>query len=154
MKILLPICGNDDAKLIVDFVSNFHWPPHACFKLIHVLGSSETEAQALEAEGRATILLTNLVERLTAALPDTSAIFEVLSGAAIYEIIDLASNWQADMIVMGSRTREDIESSFTGSIAKGVVMQASCSVVIIKSPQCAAKTAEQEVEVAAPAGTY
>ena len=36
MKILLPVYANPDAKLILDFVGNFNWPPHACFKVIHV----------------------------------------------------------------------------------------------------------------------
>jgi nucleotide-binding universal stress UspA family protein len=60
--------------------------------------------------------------------------WEILSGAAIYEIIQAAFQWQVDMIVMGSRSRQNIESLLIGSVAKGVVMQAPCSVVMIKPP--------------------
>jgi nucleotide-binding universal stress UspA family protein len=149
MKILLPVCGPIDAKLIVDFVSNYNWPPHANFKVIHVLGSSDTEIQSVKAESAGTTFVTDITERLNEVLPTASTTCEVLSGAAIYEIITSASQWQADMIVMGSRTREDIESFLAGSVAKGVVMQATCSVVIIKPPQRMAQAADPDALVAA-----
>jgi len=158
MKILLPVCGSEDAKLIVDFVSNYHWPPHASFNVIHVLGKSDTEAQFAEAEKNATILLDNVIERLKAILPAAPACLEVLSGAAIFEIIEAASKWHADMIVMGARTRSDIESFLMGSVSKGVVMQAPCSVVIIRPPHCLAdaeaEAEGQEALVSAEAGSH
>jgi nucleotide-binding universal stress UspA family protein len=156
MKILLPVCGSDDGKLIVDFVSNYHWPPNASFKVIHVLGSSATEEEYAQAEREATVVVGGVTERLNAIVPASAACWEILSGAAVYEIVETASKWHADMIVMGARTRVDIESFLAGSVSKGVVMQAPCSVVVIRPPSknyhYVAEAQEREPLVSAEAG--
>ncbi|MBU6454591.1 MAG: universal stress protein [Cyanobacteria bacterium REEB67] len=134
MKILLPIYDYDDAKLIIDFVSNFNWPPHACFKLLHVITSQVGEEEEAKAEKLASIRLADIMYRLKSVLPSAVADSELMAGTPVLEIVNFASQWQADMIVMGSRTRVGIDACLTGSVSKGVVMQAPCSVVTIKPP--------------------
>ncbi len=132
MKILLPVFGLGDSKLIVDFVKNYHWPEQTVFKLVHVLGSSANEAAVLEAQKNATELLSQLSHQLTVIVPDSEVTSEIISGEPTYEIIELSLKWKADMIVMGYRTRSDIQGFLAGSVSKGVVMQAPCSVAIIR----------------------
>jgi len=132
MKILLPVFGMADSKLIVDFVKNYHWPAQTVFKLVHVLGSSANEAAVLEAQKKAAELLSELSNQLTALVPESEVTSEIISGEPTYEIIELSLKWKADMIVMGYRTRSDIQGFLAGSVSKGVVMQAPCSVAIIR----------------------
>ncbi len=133
MKILLPIYGTEDANLIVDFVSHYLWPPGAEFKVIHVLGSSATDQAALQAEDTANNLVSQVVQRLESL---SNAVFtaEICRGGAILEIVTMASKWHADMIVMGYRTIPTMERLISGSVSNGVVMQAPCSVAVIRPP--------------------
>jgi len=121
-----------DADLIVDFVSNYHWPLTSQFKVIHVLGSMATEEAYLQAEEEAGKLLASVVARLATALPQAQLCSEVLSGDATYEVISAATNWHAAMIVMGYRVRSDIQGLLAGSVSRGVAVQAPCSVAIIR----------------------
>jgi nucleotide-binding universal stress UspA family protein len=132
MKILLPIYSMADAPLIVDFVSKYQWPADSSFKVIHVLGKIDTEAEYLEAEADASNLLNDVIARLKLALPLAEMCAEVISGEPTYEIITTASKWKAAMIVLGYRVRTDIQGVLAGSVSKGVAMQAPCSVAIIR----------------------
>lgn len=132
MKILLPIYSMADARLIVDFVVNYRWPAPASFKLIHVLGSMATEEAYEQAEAAAGNLLMEVAARLVESLPQAQVSSEILSGDAAYEVIGEAGRWHAQMIVMGYRTRTDIQGMLAGSVSKAVVMQAPCSVAVLR----------------------
>jgi nucleotide-binding universal stress UspA family protein len=57
----------------------------------------------------------------------------VVPGAACDTIVDAASAWQPDLIVMGSRGRKG--SGFVlGSVSDAVVHRAPCSVEIVRAP--------------------
>jgi nucleotide-binding universal stress UspA family protein len=134
MKILLPVYSMADAKMIVDFVSNYRWPPTSDFKVMHVIGGMATEEAYLKAEEEAGKLLASVVERLQKALPQAHFESEVLSGDPAYEVVSVAGKWQASMIVMGYRVRTDIQGQLAGSVSKSVTMNAPCSVAIIRPP--------------------
>ena len=50
------------------------------------------------------------------------------------KIIDQATQWKADLILMGSHGRKGIDRFLMGSVAEGVVRHAPCSVEIIRLP--------------------
>ncbi len=91
MKVLLPIADVDDSKLIVDFVANYHWPPKACFKLLHVLGSFETETARAEAESQARLMLDEIAGLLKDRFKLAEISTEVVSGRESYEIGSIRS---------------------------------------------------------------
>jgi nucleotide-binding universal stress UspA family protein len=51
------------------------------------------------------------------------------------KIIDQATQWKADLIVMGSHGRKGIDRFLMGSVAEGVARHASCSVEIVRLPK-------------------
>ncbi len=134
MKILLPVYGKQDGKLIIDFVANYSWPPGIQMKAIHVLGSSADEDAESIARQAAEELIAWFGERLGSLVATAELTTDILSGSANYEIIQAASNWQANMIIMGYRTREDVKSVLAGSVSRGVMIEAPCSVVVIRPP--------------------
>jgi nucleotide-binding universal stress UspA family protein len=134
MKVLLPVYGVDDAHLIIDFVVNYRWPPATAFKVIHVLGTSDTDATAQIAEDAAKTLILSVLNKLKEHLTKSEFSSELVHGAAILEIVNAAGSWKADMIVMGYRTIPMKERLLSGSVSNGVVMQAPCSVAIIRPP--------------------
>jgi len=99
----------------------------------HVYGTA-CDIAGIHTEKIASIMLADILSRLHMVRPTMISDCELISGMPILEIVNIGSEWQADMIVMGSRTRHDIKDCLTGSVSKGVVMQAPCSVVTIKAP--------------------
>jgi universal stress protein A len=50
------------------------------------------------------------------------------------KIIDRASDWGADLIVVGSHGRSGIQRFLLGSVAEFVARNAHCSVEIVRTP--------------------
>ena len=48
------------------------------------------------------------------------------------KIIDQATQWKAELIVMGSHGRRGVDRFLMGSVAEGVVRHAHCSVEIVR----------------------
>ena len=49
-------------------------------------------------------------------------------------ILDVAADWQADLIVLGSHGRKGIQRFMLGSVAESVARHAPCSVLIVRTP--------------------
>jgi len=58
---------------------------------------------------------------------------EVRLGIPAAEIVCAAREWPADVVVMGSRGRTGIERLLLGSVARGVLQSAPCSVLVVPS---------------------
>jgi nucleotide-binding universal stress UspA family protein len=50
-------------------------------------------------------------------------------------ILDLASEWRADLIVLGSHGRKGLQRFMLGSVAESVARGAYCSVLIVRAAQ-------------------
>lgn len=72
--------------------------------------------------------------RERAALPDASPAFVVV-GKPANEIVKTASEWPADLIVIGSHGRQGIERVLLGSVAEAVSKSAHCSVLVVRTPE-------------------
>lgn len=132
MRVLLPVDGVDDTKLIMDFVSKHHWAQGTQFKVLHVIGATNTDDELAAAEQSANKLLKEVSEQIRVLLPQSEVTSEVRSGSAVLEIVTEAFHWPASMIVMGYRTRDAAKPFLAGSVSSGVSTQASCSVAIIR----------------------
>lgn len=54
-------------------------------------------------------------------------------GDARSQIIDVAKDWHADLIVLGSHGRMDLQRFLLGSVSEAVVRHAHCSVEIVRT---------------------
>ena len=57
----------------------------------------------------------------------------VREGDAKTQILDVAAEWKADLIVLGSHGRKGMDRFLLGSVSEGVARHASCSVLIVRS---------------------
>ncbi len=137
MKILLAVYGRDDGKLIIDFAANYGWPPGTQMKVVHVVGSCVDEATLQAAQEAAEELTGWFCGALGALVSHCELTSEILNGSPVLELLQEAANWQANMIVMGARTR-DLNAVQAGSVSKTVALEAPCSVVVIRPPVAAA----------------
>lgn len=76
--------------------------------------------------------LAEKLEEAKEALSDAKVSGSVLKGYAWNTIVDEATEWKADLIVLGSHGRSGISRLFLGSVAEAVARHAGCSVEIIK----------------------
>jgi universal stress protein A len=50
-------------------------------------------------------------------------------------IVDLAKEWPADLVVVGSHGRKGLDRFFMGSVSEAVVRHAPCSVQVVRIPK-------------------
>ncbi len=134
MKVLLPVEGSLDAKFIIDFISNYRWLRGTQFRLLHVVSLPGKRSDAKKAIRQSREMLGELTEKVLRFLPDTSVEDHLKTGSPVAEIVRQARDWEANMIVMGFRTRYTVQEQLAGSVSRGVSLQAPCSVVVIRPP--------------------
>jgi nucleotide-binding universal stress UspA family protein len=76
-----------------------------------------------------------IVERAAAALKAAGfkASCRVVEAETRSGILDLASEWHADLIVLGSHGRKGLQRFMLGSVAESVARGAYCSVLIVRA---------------------
>ena len=98
----------------------------------HLLGIDEMGETAIELEEKATAALESLVASSAKAPEGVPLKLEVITGRAFVEILIHASEWSADLIMLGARGAAALEQIVLGSAAERVMKAASCSVLIVK----------------------
>ena len=70
-----------------------------------------------------------------------NAVYDILGGAEPSRaILDYARQKDADLIVMGSRSKESEEKERLGNTAEQVSAQSFCPVIIVTHPHAGSKT--------------
>ncbi|MCC0177774.1 universal stress protein [Waterburya agarophytonicola K14] len=76
-------------------------------------------------------LLRNLAQKAIALGIDTE--YAQLSGIPGWTICEIASEWSADLILVGSRGLKGLKEMFLGSVSNYVTHHAPCSVLIVRT---------------------
>ncbi len=144
MKILLAI---DESKFsdaaVRSVAAGRPWPPDTEVGVLHaveppslLLGREiaahdpEFEAVWKALREQAKTLVEKAAEGLRrAGLNVTPSLVE---GDPKSQIIDVASDWHADLIVLGSHGRKGLDRFLLGSVSEAVVCHAHCSVEIVR----------------------
>jgi nucleotide-binding universal stress UspA family protein len=144
MKILLAIDESKSSEAAVRNVKEMAWPPGTEVKVLNVveppsllLGREmsgpdpEFEAvwNALRDQAKA------LVGKATEALRKPGMIVTpaLEEGDPKSRILDLAKEWPADLIVVGSHGRKGLSRFLLGSVSDAVARHAHCSVHIVRT---------------------
>jgi nucleotide-binding universal stress UspA family protein len=140
MKVLVAVDDSKFSEAAVDTVVAQFNPKGTELRLTHVVEPITITAPPEMAKGYAPELLDQvkkaegLVERFAKKL--RAAGFqvetEVREGDVREEIIDAAAEWDANMIVLGSRGLSGIKRLLLGSVAEFVARNADCSVEIAR----------------------
>ncbi|MBK9280056.1 MAG: universal stress protein [Candidatus Obscuribacter sp.] len=154
MKILLALDHSECSQLAVESVLSRKWSEGTAFRLVHVLEPfNPIEANAnispeqwscmvdVECNRRRIVaerMLQSAVSRLTSTHPRcevTTCLSE--SDMADQSIVDIACEWMADLIVLGSHSRRGLNRLLLGSVANSVLLNAPCAVEIVKAQKTA-----------------
>jgi len=145
MKILIAIDGSDFSQTVLNSVIARPWPPETQAMVLNVIEppsllmgremagpDPEFEAVWKALQDRAMSIIMKAAEKLRLAKFDVST--KLVEGNPKSQIIDVANEWHADMIVLGSHGRSGISRFLIGSVSQDVVRHAHCSVEIIRTP--------------------
>lgn len=145
MKILLAIDGSPFSHAAVDEVLTRPWPSDSCFKILTVVEPFHPEYAgwhgnyvpvAMEAQKELIDTSQSLIDQTAAQLGERFSADqisgEVKEGYIKDVIIEVAKDWHADLIIMGSHGRKGITKFLLGSVSEGVLSNAPCSVEIVK----------------------
>ena len=144
MKILIAIDGSDYSQAALQSVIARPWPPDTEVKVLHVveppsllmgreMGGYDPEFEMVwkALREQAKDLVSKAAEKLRGAKFNVST--ELVEGDPKSQIIDIANEWRADMIVLGSHGRMGLNRFLMGSVSQNVVRHAHCSVEIVRT---------------------
>lgn len=140
MKVLVAI---DDSKFSQDALHAVaaQIPKTSPIRILHVLQPvtlsavpqmAPQYAPELESQGREARALVEQAAATLRAAGFSSVEPIVAKGDIRLQIIDVAAEWKADLIVVGSHGRTGIPRLLLGSVAEYVARNASCSVQIVR----------------------
>jgi nucleotide-binding universal stress UspA family protein len=149
MKVLLAVDGSPYSDAAISEVADRQWPAGTEIKILSAFEMPfppTPEAWALppkyleeiEAAGRnnARKIVESARDKLTQKLTkDVSVQFEYVVGSPRNVILEVAEEWGADLIVLGSHGYSAWQRFLLGSVSQGVVSHAKCSVEVARLPQ-------------------
>lgn len=152
-KVLVAIDDEKFAKAIEQMISGLRWEDGTSFKVLHAIEAPVAVANWPSEEYRkaAEALLSSTAERLRQAVPDATVEEVMVEAYAKEAILDLAAEWPADLIILGSHGRRGVERFLLGSVSETVVAHAPCSVVVVRLPgkqKAPPESPESKVKVA------
>lgn len=116
---------------VVSVMEPFH-PEYAGWHTSYVPLALEAQKELLEATSR---LVERSAKQLQAKFGAGCVKYEVTEGYIKDKILEVARDWPADLIIMGSHGRRGLTRFLLGSVSEAVVTHAPCSVEIVRLPQ-------------------
>lgn len=133
MKILIAVDGSSFSSEVVEIVALCRfWQDGTELRLLTVVEPAPISEHQEQFEHQSRMILMERVNRLKAALPSCSIVGTVQVGDPAATIVDVAKEWPADLIVIGSHGDAGVKRLHPGSVAANVVNDAPCSVEVIK----------------------
>lgn len=156
MKILVAVEDKSFGEAIADFVASHNWADDLHFKILHVVEPihvpafhgypTELMASLNEERARSAKSLTMAIGTLIQKRLPSAQIEEVVEeGSPKTRIVQLAEDWPADLLVVGSHGRTGFGRFLLGSVSLSVLSAAPCSVMIVKQPKAAEQEKAEEV---------
>jgi len=142
MKILVAIDESQCSEATINGVADYFKPQAAELRILHVLTPiafspvpqiSPAYAPELEEQAKqARALVEKYAEQLRTAGYKVDSVVE--TGDVCESIIDSATRWGANLIVLGSHGHKGIQRLLLGSVAYSVVRRATCSTLVFRLP--------------------
>ncbi|HEY9787068.1 MAG TPA: universal stress protein [Candidatus Obscuribacterales bacterium] len=164
-KVLIAIDEGQFTASIADFVGNHFWPPHTQFVICHVVEPLKVSNMMAVLPGpmldemsqdrivAAHALTRNVAMRIRDYLKTEHIEEKVIEGFPKIEIVELAKNLPANLIVMGSHGRHGFNRLVMGSVSSHVLVHADCSVLIVRAQPQEVSEKEQKAATALAANT-
>lgn len=146
-RILVPIDGSDTSQFGLKEAIRIAQLTHARVRLIHVIDelsfAMTADAYRYHAGELLDLLRKNGAKLLESALESVraagidadSVLYENLDRTVQQRVLDEASAWKADLIVIGTHGRRGARRLILGSSAEGILRAATVPVLLLRSPE-------------------
>ncbi len=134
LRVLLPTDGSEGSLAAARVVAEMNWPDETEVKIVSVVNALTYSLEELGlSNGKRTEQAHRAIDDVAQALSATQLEIsgEVIAGKAAHKIIDLARDWQSDLIVLGTNDRRGMKR-LLGSTSAAVANGAHCSVRVIR----------------------
>lgn len=134
-SVLIAMDESEYSSHALDHVLASNCPSGTKFRCITVVpDAAHAAGKGEEIKSKATTFLQKAVDRLNEKFGADSATLEIVDGDPKTKILDVAREWPASLIVMGSHGRKFMEKLMLGSVAEAVAANSPCSVEVAKMP--------------------
>lgn len=139
-RVIIALHDQFSGTRISDFLGKHEWSPKTEFHVAHVIevpephrpGDPDWENGLMRARETAASLVGEFVEQIRDRGPGHFIKEHILEGSAVKELVRLAHDQSASLIIMGCRGRRGLKRLLLGSVSGEVASKAPCSVVILK----------------------
>lgn len=146
-RVLVAIDNSTHSRKALDWVVSLPWAEDTEIKLIAVLKAlvdeytdgfsalytSNIVVERAKAVDATETFLQESANALKAALPNHKISTEAAEGDPAEQILTSAQEWDAQLVIMGSRGHGGLSKMWLGSVSQEVVLQAPCPVEVIRS---------------------
>lgn len=107
------------------------FPTYVYYQILNDIENGVFQESWQQYEQQGINFLSELTEQARQAGIDTE--YTQISGIIGWEICELARDWSADLIMVGSRGLKGLKEMFLGSVSNYVTHHAPCSVLIVRA---------------------
>jgi len=132
LKILVPVDNSDFSNEILKAVSSRDWQRGTQIRILSVIQPAIEAYITEQCVKHCEIVLNDRVKAMVETLPECEVIGECIEGSPDSTILEVAKEWDADLIVIGSHGDTGPRATHIGSVAAAVVNRAPCSVAVVK----------------------
>lgn len=157
-KIIIAVDNSEYSKAALNWLHQLQWGMDTQFKIVTVVPTPIDSFDSVESITYATNVtrhhdelvdsakseLTKLTSELAARYGRDNVSSEVREGDPKDAVVSIATQWSADLIVMGSHGRTGFDKLLLGSASQAVASQAPCSVAIIRGVTAKSKERQKQ----------
>jgi nucleotide-binding universal stress UspA family protein len=160
MKVIVAVDDSPYSKHLTDAIGHRHWPEDTQFRVLNVIEPINSELlKTLEPCERQEIVSRRKHHAETVcdkarhaiieSVPHASVHYEIREGDPRTQILESATDWQANRIMVGAKGRQVCPHYLLGSVSRAIATHAGCSVEIVREQTAAPKSAPEKSSRAA-----
>lgn len=143
MKILIAVESEFFADEQVDFITKHQWDKDLTFKIVHVVEPAPFEADEIDSKDfiielaqlkreRGQKLVKSVAQKIGLTFKDARIFESVEIGHPKEFLLEEIENWEADVVIVGSHGRRELERATIGSVSSAVLSYAKCTVIVVR----------------------
>jgi nucleotide-binding universal stress UspA family protein len=143
-RILVPVDHSETSAAALHEATRFAGEQHAVVRLIHVIDLAQfawsanefldvPQLQASLKEGGEKLLQERAALLTEKGIQVETALLEIWGGQIARALVDDATQWKADLLVMGTHGYGGLTHMLLGSVAEGVMRHTTIPVLLLKA---------------------
>lgn len=150
--ILCPVDGSKTSLQALELAARLAQEQHAKLTICMAVDAAKAAAMAFGDPGMSAVCYNALYEEARASLASISALVTdvqpdqlLVEGGAVEAIVECAASKACDLVVIGSHGRSGIKRALLGSVAEGVVRNATVPVMVVRRGSVTKRASKFEI---------